>query len=72
MKMYPGILIGNLLNRSRLRVEVRELEHLMGPEDSEVNLMYILTQASRRCSSIFELFSTIERSDTQWQAEAVA
>ena len=38
-------------------MEVRELELLMGPEDSEVNLMYSLTQASRRGSSIFEIFS---------------
>ena len=30
----------------------------MGSEDSEVNPMYILTQASRRASSIFEIFST--------------
>ena len=29
----------------------------MGPEDSEVNLMYMLTQASRRGSSVFEIFS---------------
>ena len=30
----------------------------MCPEDSEVNLMYILTKASRRDSNIFEIFST--------------
>ena len=41
-----------------LRVDFRELEHLVGPEDSEVNLMYILTKASRRSSSIFDIFST--------------
>ena len=47
-----------------LRVEVRESEHRMGPEDSEVNLLYILTQASRRSSSnIFEIYSTSGRSD---------
>ena len=47
------------LDRSdELRVEFRELEHLVGPEDSEVNLMYILTKASQRGSSIFEIFST--------------
>ena len=40
-----------------LRVEARELELLMGSEDSEVSLMYILTKASRRGSSIFEIFS---------------
>ena len=36
-----------------LRVHSRELEHIMGPEDSEVTLMYILTKASRRSSSFF-------------------
>ena len=46
-----------------LRVEVRALELAMGPEDSEVNLMYILTQASRRSSIIFEIFSTSGSSD---------
>ena len=40
-----------------LRTEVREL-HRMGAEDSEVNLMWILTKASRRSRSIFEIFST--------------
>ena len=30
----------------------------MGPEDSEVNLMYILTKASRRCTSLFAIFTT--------------
>ena len=41
-----------------LRVEFMELEHLVGPEDPEVNLMFILTKASRRGSSILEIFST--------------
>ena len=41
-----------------LRVEFRLLEHLTGPEDSEVNLMYILTKASRRCTRKFDIFST--------------
>ena len=44
-------------------MKVRELEHGMGPQDAEVNLMYILTQTSRTGSSIFELFSTSGRSD---------
>ena len=39
-----------------LRVEFRE--YLVCPEDSEVNLMYILTKASRRGSRVFEIFST--------------
>ena len=48
----------NLDTSDELRVEFRELEHFMGPEDSDVNLMYILVKASRRDSSIFEIFST--------------
>ena len=34
------------------------MELLMRSEDSEVNLMKILTHARRRRSSIFEIFST--------------
>ena len=41
-----------------LRVEFRELEHLIGPEDSEVNLMYILTKATRRSNRLFQIFIT--------------
>ena len=56
----------NCLDKTdELKVEVKELELLMGPEDSQVNLMYILTQASRRSSSIFEIFSTSGRSGKQ-------
>ena len=33
----------------------------MGPEDSEVNLRFILTHARR--SRIFEIFSTTEKSE---------
>ena len=35
----------------------------MGPEDSEVDLMYILTDARRRDRSMFEIFSTNGTSD---------
>ena len=35
----------------------------MGPEDSEVYLMYILTHARRRSSMIFEIFSTKVKRD---------
>ena len=45
-----------------LKLEIEELDLLMGPEDSEVNLRYILTHASRRGSRIFEIFSTKEKS----------
>ena len=46
----------NYLDKSdELRVEVRELQLLMGPEDSEVNLTCILTQASRRGSRRWHL-----------------
>ena len=32
-----------------LKLEIEELGLLLGPEDSYVNLMYILRSASRRC-----------------------
>ena len=35
----------------------------MDPEDSEVCLRYILTQAKRRGSRIFDVFSTREKTD---------
>ena len=41
-----------------LRVEFSKLEHIMGPEDSKVNQMYILTKASRSGSRTFEILST--------------
>ena len=42
----------------------------MGLEDSEVDLKYILTHASRRSSRIFEIFSTKQRTvSTQLQAK---
>ena len=44
-----------------VKVEVGELELMMCPEDSEVNLRYILMNASRRSSKIFEILSTKER-----------
>ena len=47
--------------RDDMKLEVGELELLMGPEDSEVDLMYILTHARRRGSRIFEVFSTKEK-----------
>ena len=40
-----------------------ELEFLMGPEDSEDNLRYILTHAGRMGSRSFEIFSTREKSE---------
>ena len=50
----------NYLNeKDCLKLEIEELELLMGPEDSEVNL--ILMNASRRGSRIFEIFSTKEK-----------
>ena len=39
-------------------VKTNELEHTKGPEDSEVNLMYILTKAIRSSSSFFEIVIT--------------
>ena len=59
------------LNKNKcLKVDTEELELLMGPENSEVNLMYSLTQASRKGSNIFEIFSTKKRKvGTQLQAK---
>ena len=59
------------------KVEAEELELIMSPEDSEVDLRYILTKASRRCSSIFEIFSTsgsdhLVVSRNRWGAEDCA
>ena len=54
-----------------LKLNIEELELLMGPEDSEVNLRYILMFASRRGSRIFEVFSTKQRKvSTQLQAKS--
>ena len=46
-----------------LKLDVEELELLMGPEDSEVNPRYLLMNASRRGSRIFEIFSTKEKNE---------
>ena len=43
-----------------MKLEIEELEHLMDPEDSEVNLRKILTHATRRGSNMFGIFSTKE------------
>ena len=47
----------------RSKLEIEELELLLGPEDSEVNLRCILMNASRRGGRIFEIFNTKERSE---------
>ena len=46
-----------------MKLEIEELELLLGPEDSEFNLRYILTHACRRGCRIFEIFSTKETSE---------
>ena len=52
------------LNKSDcLKLEIEELELLMGQEDSEVNVRKILTRVNRRGSRIFEIFSTKEKSE---------
>ena len=54
----------NYLDKSDdVKLELGELEPLMGPEDLEVDLMYILTHARRRRSRIFEIFISKEKSD---------
>ena len=35
-----------------LKMEIEELELLMGPEDSEVNMRYILRHACRRAATL--------------------
>ena len=44
-----------------MKLEIEELELLMDPEDSAVDLRYILTHARTRESKIFEIFSTKEK-----------
>ena len=39
-----------------MKLDIEELGLLLGPEDSEVNLRYILRNASRRSGRIFEIF----------------
>ena len=54
----------NYLNKEDcLKFDIEELELLTGPEDSEVNLRYLLMKASRRSGRIFEIFSTKEKSE---------
>ena len=50
-----------LNEHDNMKVEIDELELMMGPEDAEVNLRYILRNASRRGSRIFEIFNARER-----------
>ena len=44
-----------------IKVETAALELLMGQEETEVCLRYILTHAKRRGSRIFEIFDTREK-----------
>ena len=54
----------NYLNKNGcLKLDIEELELLMGPEDSDVNLRCMLRNASRRGSKIFEIFSTEAKSE---------
>ena len=61
------------LDRSEsLKVEVEELELLLGPEDSEVDLMYILMNARRKKGRrIFEIFSSKGRSAAERDGTSV-
>ena len=52
-----------------MKVEIKALELLLGPEDREVNLRYILTNASRRGSRIVEISARKRKLTTLWQAE---
>ena len=51
----------NLNKNDYLKLDIEELEPLIGSEDSEVYLRYKLRNASRRSSRIFEIFSTKEK-----------
>ena len=46
-----------------LKLEVEELELLLGPEDSEVTVRKILRHVTRRGNRIFEIFNTQEKSE---------
>ena len=60
----------NYLNKKDcLKLDIEELELLMGPEDSEVNVRYVLMNASRSSSRIFEIFSTKEKSEHSGASE---
>ena len=50
-----------------LLLKIKELELLLGPQDSEVHLRKILRNASRRGGRIFEI--TIEKSEHLLQAK---
>ena len=52
-----------------MKVEIKALELLLGPEDREVNLRYILMNASRRGSRIVEISARKRKLTTLWQAE---
>ena len=46
-----------------LKLEIEELELLLGPEDTEVNLRFFQTHARSRGSRIFEILSTKRKID---------
>ena len=52
-----------LNKHDKVKVEVEELELMMSPEDSEVNLRYIFVNAGRESSEISEIPSAKERSE---------
>ena len=56
MEQYPN-------DNDRMKLEIEELERLLGPEDSEVNLRHVLRNTSRRDGRIFEIFSSKEKSE---------
>ena len=46
-----------------MKLEIEELEVPLGPEDSEVNLRYILRNANRRGGRTLEIFNSTEESE---------
>ena len=50
----------NLNESDCMKLEIDQLELLLSPEDSEVNLRHILRNASRRGGSMFEIFNSKE------------
>ena len=62
----------NYLNKNDcLKLDIEELELLMGPEDSEVDLRYTLMNASRRAAGFSRYFARKRKVSTQLQAKCV-
>ena len=54
---------GSVWNARCMKLEIEELELLLGPEDSEVDLRHILRNVSRSGGRTFEIFNSKEKSE---------